>query len=85
MNNNESDIHCPKCGSSKVVAILYGLPSPDALPIDRPKYVLGGCSIEFENTMIRAATHGRLIRMALPIERDSKFPPPKSLKRSLAS
>jgi DNA-directed RNA polymerase subunit M/transcription elongation factor TFIIS len=57
MNNNELDIHCPECGSSKVVEILYGFRSPDAPPIDRTKYVLGGCSLSFENTMCDSCGH----------------------------
>ncbi|MCJ7448228.1 MAG: hypothetical protein MUO72_11075 [Bacteroidales bacterium] len=37
---------CPKCGSSKVVKIVYGEPSyEDSLEAEAGKIILGGCVI----------------------------------------
>jgi hypothetical protein len=37
---------CPKCGSSKVVKIVYGEPSyEDSLEAEDRKIILGGCII----------------------------------------
>ena len=36
--------HCPRCGSSKLVGILYGRPTAAGIEaVDRGEYILGGC------------------------------------------
>jgi len=38
--------NCPRCGSAKVVAILYGMPSYDLAEQEKEgKFVLGGCCV----------------------------------------
>jgi ribosomal protein L37AE/L43A len=38
---------CPKCGSTNVVPICYGFPTPEALKEQKQgKIVLGGCCID---------------------------------------
>lgn len=42
----ETNIKCPKCGSAKIVKILYGEPTLEALQVsERGEVVLGGCCI----------------------------------------
>ncbi len=37
---------CPKCGSSEVMHILFGLPTPEAFEMEkRGEVVLGGCCV----------------------------------------
>ena len=37
---------CPKCGSAKVLRIVYGMPSDEAIKASREgKITLGGCMI----------------------------------------
>ena len=53
----KSSLRCPKCGSARVVRIIYGLPPRPVPPIDRSKYVRGGCMFRRENALCDACGH----------------------------
>jgi hypothetical protein len=40
---------CPGCKGTKVVPIMYGLPSPKILEDEHDDYVLGGCCVSPES------------------------------------
>ena len=45
-----SAIKCPKCGSSNVIRITYGLPAPETIDAyHRGEIRLGGCCITDDN------------------------------------
>ena len=44
---------CPRCGSKDVRGIIYGLVDWKT-PIDKSRYVLGGCTVSPENTNCKA-------------------------------
>lgn len=40
------NLKCPKCGSSNVCEILYGMPTGEAYKLaEQGKMILGGCDI----------------------------------------
>ena len=41
---------CPKCGSTNVVSIVYGLPMPELFEkAERGEVMLGGCCVSADN------------------------------------
>lgn len=50
---------CPSCGSSKVLPIVYGLPSLDLMrDVERGRVALGGCCISDNDPEWRCADCG---------------------------
>ena len=42
--------HCPGCNSQRVVPIVFGYPTPDAMEaVEEGKIMLGGCIVEEGN------------------------------------